>query len=583
MIADAAPVRECIDMSDLLLAALREEPDDGLARMAYADWLDDNGDPDRARFIRLQLAADRQPPRSSEAAALSAQAEEVLAGCERDWLGEGWAEVLVDWSFRSGLLDSVTLEPEVFLARGEELFAAHPVLREVRFVGEDGDAASGDSAEELAAAPAFARVRTLNAAGATPSAGPQWCRALARATHLSRLQELNLGNAWRPAATFVDFDSLQALCEAEHLRTLRKLDLSAPLSFVGPGDEAVALLLAAPFFPHLTELSLGGCQISDDGVRALLSGGRRLALEDLTLSWCERLTRAATKAVCETQNLPRLTGLSLGGDFDLAALARSPLLARLERLDLCTSATRYGREFVAADWAALAASSHAGSVRRLALLHSLMDEAGCDALFCAPGPLRLHSLMLMGGTPEMAPLLAASPALRTLTAVELISCRFDSAAVKALLAAPFVPNLTQFCLAGNEIGSRGLYALLSSGLRAGRLDDLHLHHCGLAPGALKKLAAWPGLANLERLELGANEVTAEVMEALLASKHFGRRLTSLQLASGAIADAALEALGRSRALPRLRDVTVVGAQVAPEAVAALRQRFGARLKIDPRG
>src|SRR5262249_18304279 len=157
--------------------------------------------------------------RSPRAGELAVEAEGLLAEHERRWLGE-WAELLVNWSFRRGFLDSVTLEPEVFLARGAELFEAQPV-REVRFVGAGGDAAHGEVAEEIVASPAFAHVRAVNASGARPSAAPDWCRALARATGVTRLEELNFGSAWVPWAVFDDFDALRELCEAEHLRSLR--------------------------------------------------------------------------------------------------------------------------------------------------------------------------------------------------------------------------------------------------------------------------------------------------------------------------------------------------------------------------
>jgi uncharacterized protein (TIGR02996 family) len=32
-----------------------ENPDDDTVRLVYADWLDENGDPDRAAFIRVQV------------------------------------------------------------------------------------------------------------------------------------------------------------------------------------------------------------------------------------------------------------------------------------------------------------------------------------------------------------------------------------------------------------------------------------------------------------------------------------------------------------------------------------------------
>ena len=86
-------------------------------------------------------------------------------------------------------VDSVVLEPEAFLRYGDELFAQHPV-REVQFLTEDGQPAGPDGVEDLVAAPAFARVRSLDTSGAIPSSGPAWCRALARSPRLTRLEEV---------------------------------------------------------------------------------------------------------------------------------------------------------------------------------------------------------------------------------------------------------------------------------------------------------------------------------------------------------------------------------------------------------
>lgn len=566
-------------MPNYLLAAIREQHGDDLARMAYADWLEEVGESDRAHFVRLQLQLHQQPSRSARAGELAVEAEGLLAEHERRWLGE-WADLLVNWSFRRGLLDSVTVEPEVFLTRGAELLENHP-LREVRFVGPDGDAADGEIAEEVVASPAFAGVRALDVSGARPSAAPQWCRALARATrHVTRLEEVNFGSAWLPGAVFDDAAALGELCEAEHLRSLRKLDLSSPLAGHSLGDDAIASLISAPFFPHLTDLSLAGCQLSDDGLRALILGRRLGNLEELDLSWCERLTRAGLQSLLSSTNLPKLSTLCLGGDVDVSALARSPLLGGVERLDVCTSAVRHPRSFPAAAWAEFAASPHVAGLRRLTLLHGILDEPGCQALFHTDGPLNLYSLMLLGGSAAMAGAIASSPALRSLTAVEAVACGFGAEEVKALLEAPFVPNLRQFCVAGNTIGTRGLQAILSSRLKGKALDDLHLHHCNLPAGAMKRLFAWQGLTNVTRLELGSNDLSADAMAAMLSSRRLGR-LTTLHLATGTVSEEGLLALAGSTALPRLRDVTV-GA-VNDEVVAALRKRFGARLKVDPRG
>src|SRR5947209_4639677 len=43
------------------LQAMRDDPDDLAMRLVFADWLDDNGDPERAELIRLQCTAPPRP------------------------------------------------------------------------------------------------------------------------------------------------------------------------------------------------------------------------------------------------------------------------------------------------------------------------------------------------------------------------------------------------------------------------------------------------------------------------------------------------------------------------------------------
>lgn len=46
------------------LRAICADPADDTVRLAYADWLDENGDPTRAEFIRLQIAVPDRPAES---------------------------------------------------------------------------------------------------------------------------------------------------------------------------------------------------------------------------------------------------------------------------------------------------------------------------------------------------------------------------------------------------------------------------------------------------------------------------------------------------------------------------------------
>lgn len=50
-----------MDTHDALLAAVRAHPDDDTPRLVLADWLEENGQADRAAFIRSQVEAARTP------------------------------------------------------------------------------------------------------------------------------------------------------------------------------------------------------------------------------------------------------------------------------------------------------------------------------------------------------------------------------------------------------------------------------------------------------------------------------------------------------------------------------------------
>src|SRR5947209_2048638 len=46
---------------DALLADIRANPDDATPRLVFADWLEEHGETDFAKFIRLEIERDRLP------------------------------------------------------------------------------------------------------------------------------------------------------------------------------------------------------------------------------------------------------------------------------------------------------------------------------------------------------------------------------------------------------------------------------------------------------------------------------------------------------------------------------------------
>src|ERR1051325_9635906 len=69
-----------------LLRTIRDTPDDDTARLVYADFIEEEGDPDRAEFIRVQIAVTRtaDDPRRRD---LEDREYELLAAHEEHWLG----------------------------------------------------------------------------------------------------------------------------------------------------------------------------------------------------------------------------------------------------------------------------------------------------------------------------------------------------------------------------------------------------------------------------------------------------------------------------------------------------------------
>jgi uncharacterized protein (TIGR02996 family) len=81
--------------SDLraLLAGIGANPVEDVARLVYADCLEENGNAARAAFIRLQIEAERHHPDSKTRAALEVQARALFEKHWQEWWGEVCAAV----------------------------------------------------------------------------------------------------------------------------------------------------------------------------------------------------------------------------------------------------------------------------------------------------------------------------------------------------------------------------------------------------------------------------------------------------------------------------------------------------------
>ena len=137
---------------DALLAAVLADPDDDGPRLVMADLLDDLGQPERAELIRVQCKLariiERRPGhnggtstgmidpmvawresvdalRRREAELLRDHGHEWRVCWPNAWGGRGWHEKNV---FRRGFVEAILIDAADWLAHGDTILSAHPVV-----------------------------------------------------------------------------------------------------------------------------------------------------------------------------------------------------------------------------------------------------------------------------------------------------------------------------------------------------------------------------------------------------------------------------------------------------------------------
>src|SRR5690349_20304098 len=89
---------------EALLQAIWAEPDDDAPRLVYADWLEENGRPDRAEFIRVQCVLAGSGLTLSQRKRLRARQDELWSAHRQEWLGVLRGSSL-PWRFHRGFLE----------------------------------------------------------------------------------------------------------------------------------------------------------------------------------------------------------------------------------------------------------------------------------------------------------------------------------------------------------------------------------------------------------------------------------------------------------------------------------------------
>jgi uncharacterized protein (TIGR02996 family) len=132
-----------------LVRAVLESPADDAPRLVFADYLEEQGDPVRAEFIRLQIAGAQEPCVDSGIHPGDRCDDPNCRGCRqfRDRAAEllrspgfgegiwgGWDAPVAGVWFERGFVEEVSVVAERFVETAGRLFALHPI-RAVRLSG----------------------------------------------------------------------------------------------------------------------------------------------------------------------------------------------------------------------------------------------------------------------------------------------------------------------------------------------------------------------------------------------------------------------------------------------------------------
>jgi uncharacterized protein (TIGR02996 family) len=260
-------------------------PDEDAPRLAYADWLEQQGEHDRAEFIRCQVEAARLLPRDPQLEQLTARAATLLQAHQTEW---------------------ETLPPEI------------------------AESARVGSFER--GFPAWARCSITD----FPSDIAPHLPHLWRVAPITQLELYDL-NAATWDVDFVEswirvenYEALANLPELVHIRSLSVAECAIRAKHLKP-------LLASPHLSNLRELHLSLNRLGDAGARLVAESPRALGLTHLDLSE-SGVGNQGAEALAQSPRLANLKTLLLRvnrlGEEGGRAIARSPHLANLEQLDL---------------------------------------------------------------------------------------------------------------------------------------------------------------------------------------------------------------------------------------------------------
>jgi len=294
---------------DALYRAILEAPDDDAPRLVWADWLEENGDPDRAEFVRLQCEwanLVRGDPRYMELL----DAWKTLAGLH----GIRWVADLGQIGRRCGFWRGL---PDHFVIEAGQ--AIEPLDQIRRHVPAQCVALKlSNSIQAFQHWTGLDTIRHLELLEDGPD--PFYPQSSVRGwVWLIQSPQLKGLRGFVVELDSTSVGTISAIAATEW-PNLRDLTLNVRGAHLAPPSAAWADLPDAPWFPNLRSLDLYGCFLGDDMIAKLLLSRATLALTHLELG-ANDVSPALVRRLLRSPKLPSLRLFELGGTQAEAFLA----------------------------------------------------------------------------------------------------------------------------------------------------------------------------------------------------------------------------------------------------------------------
>jgi uncharacterized protein (TIGR02996 family) len=247
--------------------------DDDAPRLAFADWLEEQGDP-RGAFIRAQCALAGLPAKDRRRAGLARKAKQLLAAH-----GTAWAAVLPppakSWQdlnrWKRGFPSEARFSVQKYLEQIEAVLRQEVVQDVVLGFNLNYDRPDVEDdawVERLAASPRLGLVSKLD--GPDSGFGPRRFALLIRSPHLTRLVDIDLFE------DLIGLEGVRALCASPTPFRLNRLCLNGAINLYAREEtpeavEAVRVLVNSPKVAHLEYLGLYYNGLGEGAVAALVA------------------------------------------------------------------------------------------------------------------------------------------------------------------------------------------------------------------------------------------------------------------------------------------------------------------------